>query len=319
MLSHTDVHYLTGLLQVVTSPEPVEVELGSMVFDDAAEASRDVDVTVRYQSEDGVPSAISGIEVKDHGRPLDVTHVEQLAAKLADMQSLCKRGIVSASGYSEPAIRKATARDVHLYALERWDPNDDVFPTNFAALKDISEQTLLWENATIIFNPDEATDPDLQRVLEGDCPLVGEDGTSFVGLPNKAALIDLVASQTLNDPGTKEVLLALPVGTRSQMSFNVELSDHPCVRIASRLKLLASARISGCIYLKEKRHDMEFRRLVSITEGMKPIVGCGLVEMQNGDLMGITTNNLARQGKLAVIRISAADRKKAVIRRQHVR
>jgi hypothetical protein len=41
--------------------------------------------------------------------------------------------------------------------------------------------------------------------------------------------------------------------------------------------------------------------------------------MQNGDLMGIATNNLTRQGKLAVIRISAADRKRAVIRRQHVR
>jgi hypothetical protein len=319
MLSHTDVHYLTGLLQVATSPNPVEVELGSMVFDEAAEVSRDVDVTVRYQSEHGVPSAISGIEVKDHGRPLDVTHVEQLAAKLADMTALGKRGIVSASGYTESAIRKATARDIHLYALENWDPHEDVFPTNFTALNSLSEQTILWEKATILFNPDEDTSPELQRALEGDCPLVGEDGTALGGLPNKKALIDLVARQTLDNPRTREALLTVPAGIRSQMTFDVELCDRPCVRIASGLKLLASARISGHIYFEEKRHDMSFWRLISITDGVKPIAGCGLVEMENGDLMGLSTNNLANRGKLSVIRINATDRTRVVIRRQILR
>jgi hypothetical protein len=242
-----------------------------------------------------------------------------LAAKLADMAVLGKRGIVSASGYTESAIRKATARDVHLYALENWDPHEDQFPTNFAALKNLSEQTFLWEKATTVFNPDEATSPELRRVLEGDCPLVGEDGTAIEGLPNKKSLIDLVAKQTLDDPGTKEAILSLPAGSRLPMTFNVELGDRPCVQIASGLRLLATARISGYIYLEEKRHDMRFWRLVSITDDMKPIAGCGLVEMDNGDLMGLSTNNLANRGKLSVIRISAADRTRVVIRRQILR
>jgi hypothetical protein len=48
MLTYTDIHLLVGLLTVASSPEAVEVELGSMVYDKEAQEDRDVDVTVRY-------------------------------------------------------------------------------------------------------------------------------------------------------------------------------------------------------------------------------------------------------------------------------
>jgi hypothetical protein len=99
MLTPTDIHFLVGLLTLISRPEGVELELGSMVFDAAAEKDRDVDVTVRAVGDDGAVSVFEGLEVKDHTRPLDVTHVEQLCTKLRDMPAIKDRGIVSASGY----------------------------------------------------------------------------------------------------------------------------------------------------------------------------------------------------------------------------
>jgi len=46
MLTPTDVHLITGLLTKASSPENVKVELGSLIYDSAAEKLRDVDITV---------------------------------------------------------------------------------------------------------------------------------------------------------------------------------------------------------------------------------------------------------------------------------
>lgn len=46
MLTHTDVHLLVGVLSSITSPDDVEVELGSRVADEASRTARDVDVTI---------------------------------------------------------------------------------------------------------------------------------------------------------------------------------------------------------------------------------------------------------------------------------
>jgi hypothetical protein len=119
MLTPTDIHLLVGVLTQASSPENVTVELGSMVFDTAARKVRDVDVIVE-QAIEGI-KALKGLEVKKHKEPLDVTHVEQLASKLKDMPSLTSRQIVSASGYTSSAIRKAAAHDVELFSLTDWN------------------------------------------------------------------------------------------------------------------------------------------------------------------------------------------------------
>ncbi len=55
--------------------------------------------------------------VKHHKRPLDVTHVEQLCAKLNDMPEITNRGIISGSSYTKPAVRKAKRENVELFEL----------------------------------------------------------------------------------------------------------------------------------------------------------------------------------------------------------
>ncbi len=318
MLSHGDVHFLVGLLQVVTAPEPVAVELGSMILDDAAEEERDVDVTVTYLGDAGAASGLVGIEVKDHGRPLDVTHVEQLSLKLADMRLVTQRGIVSSSGYTEPAIRKARAHNVHLYALEDWDTKDHLFPTNLEALKVFSERTLRWEHANIAFNPAQAADPAVDALLARNCALCAVDGGVLPRLPDVSSLVDFLCRDTLNQLRKDPQVDTLPTGRRLAMDVNVTVTDRPCVQLSSERRVLEHARISGSLYWDERHYDMCFKRLVSVTEGSRAIAGCGMAELPCGDLVGITTNNIARRGQVSLIQILAADRQKSVIRRRRL-
>lgn len=64
MLTEIDVHYLVGLLTQVAETKDVDIELGSRVYDEAAEEKRDVDITVKYKSEDGATHAFFALEVK---------------------------------------------------------------------------------------------------------------------------------------------------------------------------------------------------------------------------------------------------------------
>jgi hypothetical protein len=98
----------------------VEVIVGDMVLDSAAGKRRDVDVTVTVDVAPGIKEAFLAYEVKHEKEPLDLITVEGLCAKLNDMPSITSRAIVSTSGFSEPAVRKAARHGVALYKLEPW-------------------------------------------------------------------------------------------------------------------------------------------------------------------------------------------------------
>jgi hypothetical protein len=121
MLSHMVVQYVVGLCCLRGNPDAVQVELGALVLDDTSRTKRDVDVTVTARDENGETWAFKGFEVKDEQSRLDITVVEQLCAKLNDMSSITHRAIVSTSGFTAPAKRKAESHGVELYTLEKVD------------------------------------------------------------------------------------------------------------------------------------------------------------------------------------------------------
>lgn len=114
MLTPIDVHYLVGLLSLAARAEDVELELGDFVFDEASRSKRDLDVTITVRNADGSRSAYMGTEVKAHRRKLDSNIIDGLVQKLTDMPDVAHRAIVSASGFTRPAIRKASAHGVDL-------------------------------------------------------------------------------------------------------------------------------------------------------------------------------------------------------------
>jgi hypothetical protein len=136
MLTPTDIQILVGLLTLVTNPDDIEIMLGDYVYDAKAEKRRDVDVTITCKDTNGILSAFKGIEVKKHKNPLDVICVEQLCAKFNDMHAISHKAIVSASGYTKPARKKAEAHGVILYSLIPWSDRLESFehaqlPPNF--------------------------------------------------------------------------------------------------------------------------------------------------------------------------------------------
>ncbi len=123
MLNPSEVHLLVGLLTQVSQPEAAEVTLGEMVYNDASQTKRDLDITVKYQDPDGKSHVFIGLEVKAHRLPLDSPQVEQLCAKLNTHKNVKERGIISASGYTKPAIKTAKYHNIPLYNLVDWDIN----------------------------------------------------------------------------------------------------------------------------------------------------------------------------------------------------
>ncbi len=115
MLSETDIHYITGFLYIVSRQREISVVLGEKVYDEAAESERDVDIVIVSAGE----TEMIGIEVKDKGRPLDVSIVEGICSKFHDMPTITSRSIVSSSGYTKPARRKAAKYGVQCFTSEQ--------------------------------------------------------------------------------------------------------------------------------------------------------------------------------------------------------
>jgi hypothetical protein len=123
------VQYLVGLCCLKWDPDAVDVTIGDMVYDPAADKERDVDITVTVVEPGGSVHAFKAYEVKRERKPLDVADVEQLCIKLIDMPSVTHRAIVSASGYTAAAQRKAARHGINLYEIRPWTrPLQEQFP-----------------------------------------------------------------------------------------------------------------------------------------------------------------------------------------------
>lgn len=311
MLTDNDVHYLVGFLQLISTPELVETELGSMIFDSAAAEERDVDITMTYRDAEGSTVAMSGIEVKAHGRSLDVTHVEQLSAKLRDMPSITKRVIVSASGYTEGAINKAKAHSVELYALEDWDPTVKLFATDVTELANAVERRLSWGHADVRY-----VSPSLSSkknpCLKSTSRIYGSNGKLLSDPPNVHTLTDNILRNSLDQIKDTEPFSSLPANTRQDLQVEVTLPERPCIRVGSKLHEFTKATVSGHVSWTERSIPLVFKCLRRIPD-RTPIIGCGLVEFSTGDLVGLTVAPILRP--VTMLRIEASRRR--IRPRQH--
>ena len=309
MLTPTDVHLLAGLLTQASSPDNVKVELGSLVYDAAAEKARDVDVTVAQAV--GDIKTLKGLEVKKHGEPLDVTHIEQLALKLKDMPALTSRQIVSASGYTSPAIKKAAAHGVELFRLTDWNDRYSFEHARFNNMSSFCSRSLEYVVGPHLHidlenhgNEFARVDPSLIEVTDDR----GEQHSWRVTF--KEFQTNLLVNTTNELQGREEVTV-LGAQQSKPVDISIDLSDNPHLRLGELIVKIKGARLQGVVRWKEIPHAVQYKALVNEATD-RPIIGCALGELPNGNLIGITASSTDRTIRL--INVSVSARNLAVIR-----
>ena len=311
MLSATDVHYLVGFLISVSTPESVEIMLGDYVHDASIDKRRDVDVTVTYKDTDGSISAFMGIEVKKHSRPLNVTHVEQLAAKLKDMPDVSHRSIVSASGYTQPALRKAEAHGVDLFSLIPWKNPMEGFehiriPPGFF----IQHRTLNWvDGPHIAFNPNEHVPDQIRNKLTKQSRILKTDGECDNTCKTVQDLNRRMSQALLRTIMDREPIKSMSQDTKMNVKYLSRKIGDFYLDIKGEKLHLKEALIQGNVKWDEKTLWPDFKVLIKEGE-LSPYVGCAIAELSDGNLIGFTVSHADRSLKLINIPLSDRNREK---------
>ena len=312
MLTPTDIHILVGLLTLVTSPDDIEIMLGDLVYDVKAAKRRDVDVTITCKDTNGIVSAFKGIEVKKHKNPLDITHVEQLCIKLNDMPAISHKAIVSASGYTKPAHKKAEAHGVTLYSLIPWSNRDEgfehiQFDPNFI----IKQQVLSWVSSPSVVFQLEIQDPNQNVEINKDttiCNVTGEE-ISVKTIQQLSDKLGLIAVQQLVN---NEEVKKLSPGVEKSVMFPFDDLNNIYIDLEGSKKQIKQALVKGNVVWKENNLSPEYKILVKEGE-LKPYVGCAITEMPQGNLIGLTVSQVDRNFNF--INIPVSERNKEKIRK----
>lgn len=313
-LSPMVTQYVVGLCCLRHDPEAVEVMIGDMVADPAAGIERDVDVTVRMTEADGSIRAFKGYEVKREGPPLDVVTVEQLCMKFSDMPGVTHRSIVSTSGYTDSARRKAEAHGVQLFHMKPWEtPIRDGFaafdnigtPQEF--VRSFVSTLLWWQDTSVWLGVPGATD----FLIENAADLYSAKGTVHStfptfgdlhnGLVRRSAEIlwrlkpcqDLARSPFTPVEGsdTRAITASLPYTHTLPLK-----EDEVYLSLDGSLKQAESASISGSLYWSREQKQPQFYVLEQVPTG-DAFAGAAIAEWgsQDGKMFAMVFSPSSRE------------------------
>lgn len=300
MLTHTDVHLLVGVLSLVTSPDDVEVELGSRVADEASRTTRDVDVTITARHPDGSVAAYAALEVKDESHPLDTPTVEQLIAKLRDMPSITHRSIVSSSGYTGPAKSKAAHHGVELLRLREWIRGERVYSFLNPDFEAIVEINLFgWVRRPKVIP---ITDVEQDIPMPKSTLVIEHDGgfTTTLG-----QLADVAAEKELSLITQRGMFDDLPHGARRRIQQQPRFEQPWKASLASESVRIIGFDIEGDVIARRTRETPVMKLLVHEATG-QPHAACLVGIMPTKDLCGavFTSKNPSPH----MVRIPVSDR-----------
>ncbi len=288
MLNETEVHYLVALLAQTHEGSDVEVYVGNMIEDVASQSKRDVDITIMQTSSDGQVTAFKGLEVKKHTRKLGSPDIDGLCNKLRDMPEITHKAIVSATGYTKPAIRKAAYHHIDLYTISDWvNPHTEAdFRVRFhKEVVKFLEDIIKWTEITLLRA--NFFQKDLHKIDKAafasyvvrtyDDKEFGEHKTIqdlMHALPN-------IALAQLVDSGFRGV------EDNGSVTIHIQLTERPCVKVDGELIEIDDFIITGSIETKTKNLQTHYKALRKVGEEA-PTVGCMFVEMSNNSLFGVS-------------------------------
>ena len=313
MLSETDIHYLVGLLSLISNPDDVDVELGSRIVDATTQRERDVDITFKVKDAATGARVFKGIEVKDHSRKLDVTHVEQLAQKLKDMPVLAVKCIVSATGYTSSAIKKAAHHGIELFELIDWDFSEKQFEDFDSQFVPFVRTGFTWvKTPTVQINPGEKIPEDIASTLKNN-PMISfeESGvTQEVRLNEKASeFCRLVVQREFEKHKDK----GIKIGQTIDVCTVLNITNDCFVNCGTSDFHLKNLLYTGQLVWTKTEKPTHYKVLKRLNDE-KPYAGCMIAELGEWGLIGLSVSQLDR--KLRLIHVPLSDRNRKLIYRQ---
>jgi hypothetical protein len=294
MLTPVDVHHLVGLLSVPAGPENVEVVLGE----------REAGVTITTRDRDGHVTAFHGIEAPEHARPLDVADVEQLWARFKDMPGLTSHAIVSASGYTKPAIRKARH-----HALVPWsfEPLDE--PSN--GIDRVRWFEFVGQPRVTFRRVDRRE----SSFLDGNLPVSLHDGSRNASLRTVADWASHVVASAVN-----RIIDGEEFQPRLSQFTDGHVDTFGSVAVTFEQPLVFgppdnsfavdAAFVTGAVACRTSTTKLDFRILVEEGDDV-PFAGCGIAVLPKGNLVALSTNNITKT--MNVLNVPLTDRLKQQI------
>ncbi len=289
MLTPSDIHYLVSILMTVSQTGTVEMELGSLLYDEMAEINRDIDVTIKYIDRTGKTNLFIGVEVKAGTDPLDVQMVEQLIFKAVKIPEIDEINIVSASGFTGSARNLARNCDgnvygrkcrVKLYHLQNWVDNDLFQQFKFLPGTTFDEWVVEWNAVEECY----MTSTDENTILPVEM-IFDSTGKPLITLES---LFEQSCRQWLS-----QVKYQIPVGERNpEIPIQVEADVFFTNELFSRdrensgeLVPLKKITIVGEIVWRKFGHEITRKALISIEEQQQPVAGAMLGTNLNGDIL----------------------------------
>jgi hypothetical protein len=314
MLTPTDIHYLVGLLSMSSHQEDVDVELGDYVHDARSESKRDVDVTITVRNKDGTLSAFKGLEVKALSRKLGTHQVDGLIRKLQDMPSITHRAVVSASGFTLPAIRKATSHGVELYELKAWNPSEGF---DFFQCKDVPavHTEYGWSQPPHIhINPGDRHSAADIEMLRSNPPVWFQKAADrkpqdLNDWLHKVSILAAKEAEACSKVSIQQGIQRFPA------NVTVRFDDGPYVLAEGNARIdVKEVRFTGLVERRSKWLASTAKALFKVGE-MRPLAGCCISDFGSLGLMGLL---VTERRNLEWARIPVADRIKKKIFRQRL-
>ncbi|TJY35830.1 hypothetical protein [Pontimicrobium aquaticum] len=310
MLTPTDTHLLAGILTKLTSPESVEIVLGNMMYDEASERKRDIDISVKYINEHDEEITFVGLHVKDHTRPLGSPEVEQLCLHFKDTPSIQKGGIISASGYTKPGIRKAKYHGIDLYEIKVWNRHSSVlehmqFPKEFVFEE---KKPILTTKPSITYLFDKNLTTELELLLNHKSEVYRENLELIPNTLTVNHLTNNVITNVFNSDNANEKLDAAN-GQEVDLNMNINFTDSVAIKLGEELLKVNGAQIIFKAKYEILKSDVEFKVLSKIDDDSFDI-GAAIMQFSSGNFFCLSTSNMDKSMKLFAIPVSDRVKKK---------
>jgi hypothetical protein len=221
------------------------------------------------------------------------------------MPALTTRGIVSGSGYTRPAVRKAIHNQVDLYDIREWQAPMKLGRLTLPEDFKIIEENYQWigsPHVTLITSLNRPEDSNMR--FESSAPVFDGQGVQLVSTPTCEALIRSLASNATAMAKKQGMSLIMAPGETRPVTFNITLENQPFTVVGEMRIPLSNAIITGEINYIQTVTTPNYKGFYK--HGNKqPFVGCAIFDMCNGNLAGFTVDP---SSTLSFINIPVSDR-----------